>query len=66
MNAGTGMSIARIFAIAAVCMLAVACGRKGALEAPPNSTAPPPPKTISPQSPDSKPTVNVPPQDNTP
>jgi predicted small lipoprotein YifL len=66
MKTGTGMTMVRMFAVAVVCVLAAGCGRKGALEAPPDATAPPPTKTISPQSPDSKPTVNVPPQDNTP
>ena len=66
MKSGTGMSTVKIMAVVALCALAAACGRKGPLEAPPNATAPPPPKTVSPQSPDSKPTVDVPPQDNTP
>ncbi|MGE0667361.1 MAG: hypothetical protein AB7O49_12450 [Sphingomonadales bacterium] len=64
MNAG--INILKITAVVALCALATGCGRKGALEAPPGATAPPPARTVSPQSPDSKPTVNVPPQDNAP
>jgi predicted small lipoprotein YifL len=56
----------RIAVIIGLCALAAACGRKGPLEAPPDATAPPPVKEVSPQSPGSKPTMNVPPQTNTP
>ena len=60
------MSITKTIAIIVLCSLAAACGRKGGLEAPPGATAPPPPKKVSPQSPDSKPTMDVPPQTNAP
>jgi len=60
------MNLTRITAVLLLCGLAAACGRKGPLEAPPDATAPPPVKKVSPQSPDSKPTTDVPPQPNTP
>lgn len=60
------MNTFRIAAVILLCALAAACGRKGPLEAPPDATAPPPVKEVSPQSPGSKPTMNVPPQTNTP
>ncbi len=60
------MNTAKTIAVILLCSLAAACGRKGGLEAPEGATAPPPAKKVSPQSPDSKPTMDVPPQTNTP
>lgn len=66
MNARTALHSLKIAAIVLACAATAACGRKGPLEAPPDATAPPPTRQVSPQSPDSKPTMDVPPQPRTP